>query len=305
MAYLATITGSEQTGGNLKVNVSYGNGTSTVLESYHFPTGFSQPVLDDSISRKLANLNAIETTAASVPSGLWTGSPYSPPTPTQAQIDQTTYNTNLALYSKYQVEVALGLRSAADSSVTALKATLLASPAADKTGAIEQVRPTVVAPVSGTYWQATQPVSVASMPSTPVTGAFYRVKTQTVTGDTGVKTATFAGATQTNDTHQGALIFVLVGAVSGTTPTLSCQLQKSYNGGTTWTNLGAAMTSITLTNGSAALMVYPTAGTTSLGSTVAGVATNASLPKFWRLNFTIGGTTPSFALTNVYVDYLL
>lgn len=29
-------------------------------------------------------------------------------------------------------------------------------------------------PISGTFWQATQPVSIASMPSTPVTGAFYQ-----------------------------------------------------------------------------------------------------------------------------------
>ena len=29
-------------------------------------------------------------------------------------------------------------------------------------------------PVSGTFWQATQPVSIASMPSTPVTGTFWQ-----------------------------------------------------------------------------------------------------------------------------------
>lgn len=37
------------------------------------------------------------------------------------------------------------------------------------------------------------------------------------------------------------------------------------------------------------------------------VAANAAisypLPRTWRLNFTIGGTTPSFTITNVQVAY--
>ena len=36
-------------------------------------------------------------------------------------------------------------------------------------------------PVSGTFWQATQPVSIATMPSTPVTGTFWQA-TQPVSG---------------------------------------------------------------------------------------------------------------------------
>lgn len=36
-------------------------------------------------------------------------------------------------------------------------------------------------PVSGTFWQSTQPVSIASMPSTPVTGTFWQA-TQPVSG---------------------------------------------------------------------------------------------------------------------------
>lgn len=48
-------------------------------------------------------------------------------------------------------------------------------------------RPVVIAsnqsalPVTGTFWQATQPVSIASMPSTPVTGTFWQA-TQPVSG---------------------------------------------------------------------------------------------------------------------------
>lgn len=36
-------------------------------------------------------------------------------------------------------------------------------------------------PVTGTFWQSTQPVSIASMPSTPVTGTFWQA-TQPVSG---------------------------------------------------------------------------------------------------------------------------
>jgi hypothetical protein len=39
----------------------------------------------------------------------------------------------------------------------------------------------VAQPVSGTFWQTTQPVSIASMPSTPVTGTFWQA-TQPVSG---------------------------------------------------------------------------------------------------------------------------
>ena len=39
----------------------------------------------------------------------------------------------------------------------------------------------VTQPVSGTFWQATQPVSIASMPITPVTGTFWQA-TQPVSG---------------------------------------------------------------------------------------------------------------------------
>lgn len=55
-------------------------------------------------------------------------------------------------------------------------------------------------PVSGTFWQATQPVSIATMPSTPVTGTFWQA-TQPVSG-----TVTVTPPTLTKDT-QGATGF--------------------------------------------------------------------------------------------------
>jgi hypothetical protein len=55
-------------------------------------------------------------------------------------------------------------------------------------------------PVTGTFWQATQPVSIASMPSTPVTGTFWPA-TQPVSGTVAVSgsvavTGSFYQATQ-------------------------------------------------------------------------------------------------------------
>lgn len=228
-------------------------------------------------------------------------------------------------------------------------------------GALKVDNSGVTQPVSGAFFQATQPVSLATAPTTPVTGTFwqatqpvsgtvtadtelpaagaladatanpttsivasppytfngttwdrFRGNYDTTTGDTGTKTATFAGATQTNYNALGAFILVKLGTVSGTTPTLSCQLQWSYDGGTSWLNVGTALANLTATNNTGAILVYP-ANSTVAGATPATLTTgatataylNMSLPRLWRVNYTIGGTTPSFALTATYVNYSL
>jgi hypothetical protein len=130
-------------------------------------------------------------------------------------------------------------------------------------------------------------------------------------GDTGAKTATFNGATQTNFNAAGAMITVAVGAVTGTTPTLSCQLQVSYDG-TNFINYGPASTNITTGTQTCTFIVYPanlsqTAGATPANLTTGAnqtIALNAPLPRTWRIVYTIGGTTPSFTLTNAYAAYL-
>lgn len=133
----------------------------------------------------------------------------------------------------------------------------------------------------------------------------------TTTGDTGTKTASFTGATQTNFNNRGAYITVLCGTVSGTIPTLNAQLQFSPDGGTTWIAVGAASSNVTATGNTIVFQVYPTnhsvAGATPTALTTGGTATvqiNTPLPRTWRLNYTIGGTTPSFAITAVYVNYI-
>lgn len=135
----------------------------------------------------------------------------------------------------------------------------------------------------------------------------------TTTGDTGAKAATFPGITQTNYNSVGAIITVKLGTVSGTTPTLSCQLQWSYDGGVSWMNVGPAMANLTATGQIGVFFLYPSNTSQAAGVTPANLTTgatqtvvlNLSLPRVWRILFTIGGTGPSFALTAVYVNYTL
>ena len=140
----------------------------------------------------------------------------------------------------------------------------------------------------------------------------FRNNFNTTTGDTGAKTATFNGATQTNFNASGAYIFVNVGTVSGTTPTMAMQLQYSGDGGTTWVNLGPATSNLTASSQTALLIVYPNNISQAAGATPANLTTGATvttaiatpLPRTWRLVYTIGGTTPSFTITNVQVSYI-
>jgi hypothetical protein len=140
----------------------------------------------------------------------------------------------------------------------------------------------------------------------------FRGNLNTTTGDTGAKTTTFAGATQTNFNHAGAVITILLGTVSGTSPTLSAQLQWSPDAGTTWLNLGAALANLTASSQTGTIMAYPsnisTAGATPAALTTGATQTlqlNTPLPRTWRLNYTIGGTTPSFTISSVQVNYIL
>lgn len=134
----------------------------------------------------------------------------------------------------------------------------------------------------------------------------------TTTGDAGAKTTSFNGSTQTNFNARGATITVLCGTVSGTVPTLTAQMQWSPDAGTTWIAFGVPSTAITATGNTITFQIYPTnfsiAGATPaalvLGSTTS-MQLNTSLPRTWRLAYVLGGTTPSFAITAVYVNYSL
>ena len=125
------------------------------------------------------------------------------------------------------------------------------------------------------------------------------------TGDTGAKTATGNGATQTNVGNKGAQILVNMGTVSGTTPTCVLKVQGSVDGGTTWYDIPGATTASLVATGVWGITVYPgiavTAGTTTTGTTA---GASGVLPRSWRMVWTIGGTTPSFTITNIQVNYL-
>ena len=69
--------------------------------------------------------------------------------------------------------------------------------------------------VTGTFWQATQPVSIASMPTTPVTGTFWQA-TQPVSGSV---SATVSGTVELGTTTLSALENTTV-TISGT-PTVN------------------------------------------------------------------------------------
>ena len=118
------------------------------------------------------------------------------------------------------------------------------------------------------------------------------------TGDTGAKTATGAGATQTNYNATGAILAFIIGTVSGTTPTCVFKLQGSNDNGTTWYDIPGAVTPSITASGNYVLAVYP--GVTS----AANAAVSYPLPRTWRVAWTIGGTTPSFAITAVQVGYI-
>lgn len=120
----------------------------------------------------------------------------------------------------------------------------------------------------------------------------------TTTGDTGAKTVTFNGATQTNFNARGALIAFNVGAVTGTTPTMAAKVQMSPDGGTTWIDVPNAVTPTITATGVYTLLVHPEI------PAAANTVVQYPLLRTWRVVYTIGGTTPSFTLTNVQVAYV-
>lgn len=125
-----------------------------------------------------------------------------------------------------------------------------------------------------------------------------RANINVTTGDSGAKTATGNGATQTNFNARGAILAFIIGTVTGTSPTCQFKLQGSGDGGTTWYDIPGAVTASITASGTYVLAVYP-------GATVAAnAAASYPLPRTWRVVWTIGGTTPSFTITGVQVSYI-
>lgn len=116
------------------------------------------------------------------------------------------------------------------------------------------------------------------------------------------QTATVASPAQVNTQARGVTVFVNVTAVSGTTPTLAPIIQALDPASNVYAELNATPTNITAT-GLYIYQVYP-------GEIVPGAATGITqvaavqLPRNWRVNFVIGGTTPSFTFSADY-EYAL
>ena len=127
----------------------------------------------------------------------------------------------------------------------------------------------------------------------------------TTTGDTGAKTATGNGATQTNVGNKGVQIVLNMGTVSGTTPTFVLKVQGSVDGGTNFFDIPGATTASLVATGVWGVTIFPgiavTAGTTVSGSTA---GASGIIPRTWRVVWTIGGTTPSFTITSITYNYI-
>ena len=116
-------------------------------------------------------------------------------------------------------------------------------------------------PVTGTFWQTTQPVSIASMPSTPVTGTFWQT-TQPVSmavGPTTPVTGTFWQATQPVSISAAPLNAI------GITPTDRTITSATGASQTVAAANGSRHGLIVENTGSANCGVNPTGGTAAIG----------------------------------------
>lgn len=106
-------------------------------------------------------------------------------------------------------------------------------------------------------------------------------------------TAAGAGTVNTSDilntTGSGLRLVIDVTAISGTTPTLTVTIQGKDNAsGKYYTLLASAALNAT---GTTILKLYPGFAET------ANVSANDCLPEWWRVSYTVGGTSPSVTAT--------
>lgn len=108
------------------------------------------------------------------------------------------------------------------------------------------------------------------------------------------QTATIASGSQTNFNARGVTIYVNVTANSGTTPTLQPVFQGQDPITSNWFALIAPASAIAAANTTWTFMMYPGIATTA---TTPIWTYSAALPRIWRVNFIIGGTTPSITFS--------
>jgi hypothetical protein len=79
-------------------------------------------------------------------------------------------------------------------------------------------------------------------------------------------------------------VIARIGTPSGTTPTLSLQLQTSADGSTAWSNVGPVLGAFTSTGGGVSANLNP-----------------AACLQYVRVVATISGTTPAYPLAVLYI----
>lgn len=152
-------------------------------------------------------------------------------------------------------------------------------------------------PVSGTFWQATQPVSIASMPSTPVTGTFWQTTqpvSLTSTTITGTVAITDNAGSITVDAPVGTPAFVRLSDGTSAISTLPVSL--------------ASVPSHAVTNAGTFAVQVTSAPTTAVTGTFwqatqpVSIASMPSTPvtgTFWQATQPVSlASVPSHAVTN-------
>ncbi len=118
MAWTATIVQKGIVDKSFLVGISYSNGTFQFVETANL-TGGTMQILSDTVSGRLAQLEATQTLLPQVTLGSFTPTVATPPTPTAFQ----TFITNLRALQNVQQLVTLGVISSSDTTyVTSLTA---------------------------------------------------------------------------------------------------------------------------------------------------------------------------------------
>ena len=125
------------------------------------------------------------------------------------------------------------------------------------------------------------------------------------TGDTGTITATGVGIIQTNVGYKGVQTLIIVSSITGTSPSITFKMQGSVDNSNFYDIPAAITASLTSGSGSRGIQVHPnitvTAPVATTGTTSAAMET---LPRFWRIAWTVAGTSPVISLTNIQYSYL-
>jgi hypothetical protein len=105
--------------------------------------------------------------------------------------------------------------------------------------------------------------------------------------------------------YRGVMVTFKAGTVSGTSPTLTLNLQVAIgalsDGSIAWASTSAVAMS---TGGVIRLILYPDTFTVTIGG-LGGTIVNGAIPLNWRVLYTPGGTTPSIQANEIYFDYLI